>query len=68
MTPPSNDPVPSGLTVDGVAIPQSIEAEGGAAVEQYVAAQTAPPVPAALPIAAADTDPAPYSHAEGADL
>lgn len=33
--------VPSGLTVDGIAVPQPIEAEGAWAVEQYVAEQRA---------------------------
>ena len=53
---------PSGLTIDGVRVPQHVEADGHEAVASYVLEQqTAPSVPAPTP--------APISHPEtdGAD-
>lgn len=62
-------PTPSGLTIDGVAVPQHIEAADGAAIARYVAeqqerSQAAAPlvVPAVL-----ETAPNPPTDAEGAE-
>lgn len=61
----SESALPSGLTVDGVRVPQAIEAEGGEAVTMYVleqlalAAETAPAV--------VETAPNPPTFDEGAE-
>jgi hypothetical protein len=52
-------PSPSGLTVDGVPIPQEIEGAGGAAIADYLLDH--------LPSAAPQPDAAPPTTAEGAE-
>jgi hypothetical protein len=46
MTPTPMTAAPSGLTVDGIAIPLAVESDGGEAIAAYVAAQHEPPAPA----------------------
>jgi hypothetical protein len=59
----------SGLTVitdrGTVEVPQSIEAEGGAAIEAYVAQQLAAPTPPTL--TAAESPETPPTPAEGSE-
>lgn len=52
----------SGLTVDGIAVPQEIESDGTAAVESYVAAQQA-----VASLIAVSTEPNPPTTDEGVE-
>lgn len=59
--------VPSGLTVDGIAVPQPIEAEGAWAVEQYVAEQRAIASITSHTAPAVESAPNPPTFDEGAE-
>jgi hypothetical protein len=57
---------PSGLTVDGVAVPQTVEADGPDAVTRYVADQHAlAALTAPRPVAVVETAPNPPTFDEG---
>ena len=55
----SDAPEPSGLTVDGIPVPLSIEAAGGAAIEAYVLAHRAAASQALPTVPSTDSEGAP---------